>query len=664
MLMLTKIEASPLAGIMGAIRPPEKLDADEWAEANLVLSERNSMIAGPLRLSVTPYLRGPLKFFSDPNVRRVSLCWGTQSGKTTMIFCCMGYIVDYAPGPTLIVYPTIDMATAVSKDRLQPLLMDCPALRKHMTKSTDDLQLLSYTLDAMTVRFGWSGSSVSVRSHPIKYLFKDEKSAFTPGASRAADERTKTFWNHKIVEVSTPERQDDPMWQTLGLVPKSDEFHGQELWQTYNWKTNGSTAVYFYEVKCPKCKKWIRFEFEGIRWDKDCAISDLDGRGWYECQKCGGTITDGDKLTMIQPPNAEWRSENPGGKWVACHMSSIYAPWDSCRFGAIAAQYLRAKITQDPEVMKRFVNDWLAMPYGFEQSGQTLVTEKSIESVITGYRRNQIPADVKVLVCGADVGEHQTHYTILGVGAGSNIYVIDWGVVSQPADLFELIKSTTWDHPVGMKISISIGGIDSRYRREEIVALCRANPVMKAVRGEDKIKDPQQVGQVPWRATALDRDHSGKALLGSLVGHRVNTIYWKQFLYGRLHVNVETGLREDQEAPLLFHLPQDRDAIFERHIQSEHEIRERARGTGELKRRWAKRAGFDANHYLDCLVYALCMGHAFNLFQLSEESPVLPGVAQQAVDMAKAKAKKAQEKKKKPDSFVRRKVDIKRHRKK
>jgi len=205
-----------------AITPKPFYAVDEWVESpdGIILSSRTSGIPGPLRLDLTPYLREPLRRFSDSQTRRISLCFGTQTGKTTLIFCVLGYIIDYDPGPTMIVYPTMEMARGVSKDRIQPLIQDCPALRKHLTGKEDDLQLLAYTFDRLTVRFAWSNSESATRSHPIKYLLKDELSAFAPGASAAADERVKTFWNHKIVSTSTPKHEDDPMWREMGMEPQ------------------------------------------------------------------------------------------------------------------------------------------------------------------------------------------------------------------------------------------------------------------------------------------------------------------------------------------------------------------------------------------------------------------------------------------------------------
>jgi len=602
------------------IKPRPVLSADKWAEEHLVLSERTSLIAGPIRFAVTPYLREPVKRFSDPEVRRVSICSGRQWGKTTFLFCTLGYVMDYDPGPALFVSATEAGVTATSKDRLQPLILDCPALRRHLTGKREDLQLLAYTLNTMTMRFGWSGSETSLRSLPIRYLFEDEKSAFPQGASSAAEATTTTYWNHKIASVSTPMEMNDPMWRSMGLKPAREDFKNEQLWETKNWIPTGMTSVYFYEVKCPNCKKYIRLEWSGVRWPKDCAIGQLDDLGWYECQKCKKKITDGQKLEIIG--KGRWKCQNPGHKWIAFHGSSLYSPWPSCSFGAMAARYLRARIVQDPAVMKSFVNNWLAMPFELDQQGIELVSEKVIERARLTYRRNEVPKEVKALVMGADIGEHQCHYVIIGVGSDSELWLISWGVVADSEALFRVAEEETWPHPNGSQLKVVIGGVDARYRRQEIIERCRKFPTIKAVQGEAQIKDPRKMYQLPWKATALDRDAGGKALPGSMMGYRVNTLYWKEFVYGRLNH------REDQ--PCLLHLPKDRDETLERHLQSEHEVVKRKRGSSEVVRTWVTRKGFDANHYLDSVVYGCCIAHAFHLFNMKEDGKVFTGTAEDA----------------------------------
>ena len=99
------------------------------------MSSKTSSVSGPIRLDLTPYIRGPLEAFSDPKVRRLFLCFGTQSGKTTFLQCVLGFIIDQAPGPTMFLRPTEGDAASFSKERMIPLISDTDSLKKHVIGS-------------------------------------------------------------------------------------------------------------------------------------------------------------------------------------------------------------------------------------------------------------------------------------------------------------------------------------------------------------------------------------------------------------------------------------------------------------------------------------------------------------------------------------------------
>ena len=605
-----------------AIKPRPFLAVDEWVESDdgIVLSARTSGIPGPIRLRQTPYLREPLRAFNHSGVQRIMLCFGTQAGKTTFVFCLLGYIIDYDPGPTMIVYPTMDMARGVSKDRIQPLIQDCPNLRRHLTGAQDDMQLLAYTFDRLTVRFAWSNSESATRSHPIKYLLKDELSAFADGASSAADQRVKTFWNHKIVSTSTPMHEHDPMWREMGLEQRDEQAKGEQLFDTSAWEPKHATSVFFYHIPCPNCGEFIRLEFSGLRWPKDCAIRDLDDRGWYECQSCHGQINDVQKNRALE--NGKWISENPGGKFVGYHLNSIYPKWDSCRFGAVAREYLRAKVSQDPAMMQAFVNNYLALPYSLEQAGIEIVSDVAIENATDTYQRNTVPPWVKVLVMGADVQGDCAYYAIIGFGAGSKAAFISWGQIASEMEL-PRIAQQLYAHPSGVQIRVVGGGVDARYKSESVFDVCRKYRVLRPVQGQETIVEVGRQTPIPFKLWTPDKTIKGKTPTNALQGLAVNTHFFKQIIYGRLNPAAD--------AERLLHLPADADEMLTRHLQSEHEVAVKTRGSAAVKRQWVKRKGYDDNHLLDCTVYAFAMAHALKIFRLPDTAPIY-GVAKQSAD--------------------------------
>lgn len=54
----------------------------------------------------------------------------TQVGGTESLNNMLGYIIAQDPSPTLVVYPTLELAEYTSKNRLQPMISLCPVLKE------------------------------------------------------------------------------------------------------------------------------------------------------------------------------------------------------------------------------------------------------------------------------------------------------------------------------------------------------------------------------------------------------------------------------------------------------------------------------------------------------------------------------------------------------
>jgi phage terminase large subunit GpA-like protein len=606
--------------------PPPPQTALDWVESDNgpYLSERTSGIAGKLRLDITPYLRFPLEQFSSPSIERMALCFGTQSGKTTFLQCIIGYIIDCDPGPTMFLRPTHNEAEDFSRDRMMPFVMDCPSTARHIVgRYEDHIRPMEYRFDRMTLRYAWSQSEVSVRGHPIRYLIKDESSAYAPGASALADERTKTFWNRKIVETSTPSQDTDTIWQFLGLRRRAG-LKPEDVFISSSYDAESATSVYFYELPCPRCGKFIRLEASQLRWPKDMALRDIESHGWYECQKCRKKITDADKLGAMQ--NAQWKSDNPGGRWIGFHLNSLYAPWASCRFGAVAYEMVKARWSGDYEVLKSFVNNWLALPYSLEDLGADVITLTSVErSKATRYLKNEIPACVRALSFGADVQGDRLYWVILGWNTIKEdngtlrieCWVISWGESADFDSFSRDVVTKDWLHQTGARMRCICGAMDGRFRSGEVKDFAKAYPVCSVVYGEQTIKTTTSTAALPFRATYIDRDSKGKALPTSRVGYRINTVYWKQWLYQRMN---KIGDH------IVQHLPSDStpDAkLYIRHLSSEVEVQERARGSTAIRRVWKVRKGYDQNHWLDATVYGSAIASIKGVFGMTPEGTIL-----------------------------------------
>jgi phage terminase large subunit GpA-like protein len=120
-----------------AWRLPELLTVSEWADKHRVLDPMISAEPGQWITERTPYLRGVMDAFVDPDVEEITLMMSAQVGKTESELNFIGYCIDQDPGPLLYVSTRADDAESVNVKRVQPMIRLSEALQGHMTGRDD-----------------------------------------------------------------------------------------------------------------------------------------------------------------------------------------------------------------------------------------------------------------------------------------------------------------------------------------------------------------------------------------------------------------------------------------------------------------------------------------------------------------------------------------------
>ena len=116
--------------LLAGLKPDSLMSVSEWADANRILSQTASSEPGRFRTSRTPYLRDIMDALSPSSLyERVVFMKGAQIGGTEAGNNWIAYIIDRAPGPMLVVQPTVEMGKRWSKGRLAPLINDTGCLR-------------------------------------------------------------------------------------------------------------------------------------------------------------------------------------------------------------------------------------------------------------------------------------------------------------------------------------------------------------------------------------------------------------------------------------------------------------------------------------------------------------------------------------------------------
>src|SRR2546428_342406 len=171
---------------------------------------------------VLPSARGPMRSVSSATPPPLSRDSGAPLARPicarSWIACRRpirpsGFVIHRAPGPMLMVQPTVETAKRVSKQRLAPMIESTPALRERVAEprsrdSGNTVQVKEF--DGGVLIITGANSSAGLRSMPIRFLFMDEVDEY-PGdvdgqgdPVALAEKRTATFSRRKVLLISTP----------------------------------------------------------------------------------------------------------------------------------------------------------------------------------------------------------------------------------------------------------------------------------------------------------------------------------------------------------------------------------------------------------------------------------------------------------------------------
>jgi phage terminase large subunit GpA-like protein len=558
-------------------RPPPRLSVSEWSDAHRILPE-TSAEPGRWRTSRAPYLREIMDSCSDHGVERVVFMKSSQVGYSEALLNILGYFVDQDPAPILVVQISIGEAAKFSKERVAPLIQDCPVLREKVVarKSRDS----GNTIDAKKFRGGHLGivganAPSGLRARARRVILFDEVDGFPASAGEEGDpielaeKRSTTFWNRLIVMGSTPTIKDLSRIEAAFL--ESDQR--------------------YYLVPCPDCGHEQRLIWERVVWEKE----ELPEGGKrhrpetaaYCCEACGSLIRERSKPRMLRD-----------GRWVATeeseirgyHISSLYSPW--LTWAELAREFLKA--VGSKERLQVFTNTRLGLPWdaaGEVFDDQELLRRREV------YVSSPLPAGAVLLTAGVDVQADRLEVEVVGWGRSFESWSIEYrripGDPSGPGPwkLLDELMAETWKHPSGTLLRISAMAVDSGYLTQQVYRYAKKRFAQRvwAVKGRAGEGLP-----IMGRPTAKNKAKVPLYPIG------VDTA--KGQLYRWLQV--EPG-EPGEPNPGYCHFPsrEPYDEEYFRQLTGEKLVT-RVNRVGRMKREWVRRPGRRVEA-LDVRVYAM-----------------------------------------------------------
>lgn len=556
--------------VHSALKPPPKLSVSAWADRYRQLSSESSAEAGKWSTSRAEYQRGMMDAVSDPNIETVVLMTAAQIGKTELINNVVGYHIHQDPAPMLVVQPTLEMAQTWSKDRLAPAVRDTPVLSAKIkdprSRDSGNTTLHKVFAGGHVTACG-ANSPSSLASRPCRLILCDEVDRYPLSAGTEGDpvslakKRSSTFWNRKIILVSTP-----------------TEKNHSRIEQAYQ---ESDQRKYF--VACPDCKEEQVLRWAGVEWEQDKPAT-----AHYVCEHCGSCWDDAKRFRAIR--YGKWKATADGdGKTAGFHLSGLYSPWtpleDSVR------DFLTSK--RDPMRLKTWVNTFLGETW--EDQGEQ-VDEHDLISRGEDWGK-ELPDEVLLLTAGVDVQDDRLELEIVGWGRGEESWSIEYKTIygdPSTAGLWmelDAVLQQKFVHPIHGEMILRSVCVDSGgHYTQQVYNYCRARAgrrvfAIKGIGGEGK----PIVGR------------PSKNNIGKINLFPVGTDTTKELVYSRLKI--------ETEGEGYCHFPSDRSEEYFRMLTAEKKVTKYFKG--RPKREWVKIR--TRNEALDCRVYATAALALLNL---------------------------------------------------
>jgi hypothetical protein len=560
---------------IAALQFETELTVSEWADAYRVLSGKASAEPGPWRTDRTPYLKEVMDCLSSSNpIQRVVLMAGAQLGKTEAGSNWLGYIIHHAPGPMMMVQPTVDMAKRLSKQRLEGLINETPVLSERIApaRSRDSGNtMFSKDFPGGIMILTGANSATGLRSSPCRYIFLDEVDAFPLDVDgegdpvTLAERRSTTFSRRKVFMTSTPTVKDISRIESEYLLSDQRRFF----------------------IPCPCCGHMQWLQWANMKWDDN-----EPSTARYECESCHEQFDESYKTSFLAA--GEWRATAPGdGKTAGFHLSSLYSPLGWKSWQEVVDDFLRSKA--DAPRLKTWVNTVLGETW--EEDYASKVSADGLLARCENYAAAELPEQAFALTIGVDVQDNRLAVSAWAWGRDEEGWLLDHqeilGDPSQPAIWKQLdaIVLREWPHAMGRALRPDVVAIDSGgHFTNEVYQYARERQAANVI----AIKGQSQRGKPPiGKQSKVDLDYKGRVLKRGASVFPVGSDTIKTTLFGRLrHNDVGPGY-------LHFHV-QTGEEYFQQLTAEKQTVRF---VKGFPIREWVKKPSA-RNEALDCLVYA------------------------------------------------------------
>lgn len=599
-----------------ALKTPEPLTLDQWAERHFYLSAESSQ--GEKRWESYPFQRVMLNAMGDDDIEEVDIKKSARVGYTKMLLASIGYDAHHKRRNQCLWQPTDGDSDEFCKAELEPMLRDVKVMQQvfpqFMAKSkANTLNMKKFLGSLLYLKGGTSAGNF--RRMTLQAAKIDEFDGFDQKIEKSADPFTLA---HKRLEGATYPKMicgTTPRIKGLSHIEKREaaalarlKFHvacphcgvehpliwgGKDLAHGFKWDAHDPEGTVHHV--CPHCRgrltqsDYLRIWGQGV-WVSDC--------GNYRAHHQPYRWTDGAGSPLLRPP-----------RHVSFHIWTAYSPQTT--WVAIVRQFLEcvaAKKAGDKAPLEGFINETLGETW--EEEVEKADTH-ALMARAEDYPLRRVPVGGLQLVAGVDVQDKRWEVTVWAIGRGEEMWGVDYQVVDgNPADERDWEErlhpylQTVFTHTHGAPMKIAATAIDTGgHYTHQAYNFCRQHIGHKyfAIKG-----DSQEGKPVKGRSSSQDVNHRGRILKAGVKLWLVGTDTAKDLFFGRLKVT--------QPGPGYVH--------FSKHLPVEwfngltSEVRRSVKTASGTKYRWVKTVA--RNEPLDTTVYAMFCSHMLDHYKMTD----------------------------------------------
>jgi phage terminase large subunit GpA-like protein len=550
-----------------SVEPRPLLTVADWADGNRMLSSKASGERGRYKTSRTPHLRAIMDDLSVHSpVKRVVVKKPAQGGVTELSLNWIGYVMSEAPGPMLVVVPTLELRKRWVRQRLDPMLAETESLAALIDSNTSRDSGNSEDLKDFPggmIILGGANSAASLSSMPIRYVVCDELDRFPWEVGGEGDplslidQRTKNFPRRKVLLISTPTVK-----------------HASRIDQEYE-----ASDQRRLQLPCPDCGEYQELVWQHADGTLGLVESATTGQVWYACRHCGAGIEEGAKTEMLA--RHRWVPTHPDRQVRGYHWSGLCAPLG---LGSTWREMLDAwKAAQSDETkLKGFYNTELAEVYAEESDG--------IDDQIIRNRLEAVPEDLPpgLRVAFVDVQGDRLEFSVWHWLDAGEAWVLEHVIL--PGDTAD---EATWEQlePALMEREVELAGVDAGYNTKQVIAWVKPRQWAVAMKGNAGQARPLIEDERKRRQRLRHRRRRG------VPQEPIGVDNGKTMLYN--------ALRKEQAGPGYVHFADHPSLDEEYFAQLTAEEQRTRRVRGRVFQEWVKIRA--RNEALDCAVGAIAL---------------------------------------------------------